>query len=205
MAIECQSCPLAHLSPGPCPFITRGVGKGSTLFEEGEPAHTLLFVKHGSVILERGIADPIAWKLQLPGSLVGIEALTMPRYACSARTATASQVCTVARAHAQSYLSNSATVLLTRLAEQWLEMPPSVRKPAVVRVAEWLLDTPADVPSSIQRNVIAELLAMTPETLSRALNDLAERGAIRVTRRTIEIADEKTLREHCVHENRRAS
>lgn len=191
--VSCSSCPMEHLTPGGCPFSTRGYAKGIRLFEQGEVAHTLWFVKSGAVTLERNVewsASPVAWKLVLPGALVGVETVTMPRYECTAVTATASRICRVARSQLQPYLIGGAAVLLAPLAHQWLEMAPSPRQSAVARVAEWIRAMARyDLPSMLPRQVIAELLVMTPETLSRALKQLTEMRAIRSTRRRIDIAD----------------
>ena len=63
------------------------------------------------------------------------------------------------------------------------------------RAASWLLEN-ADrrLPGAMPRRVMAGLLGMRPETLSRALRTLAERGAIRHGRATIEILDRPRLR-----------
>ena len=47
----------------------------------------------------------------------------------------------------------------------------------------------------LPRRILADLLGMRPETFSRALTALSERGAIAVTRTTLRIADQETLAE----------
>lgn len=201
--VSCSGCPMKHLTRGSCPFSTRGYAKGIRLFEQGEVAHTLWFVKSGAVTLERNVEwsdSPVAWRLVLPGALVGVEAVTMPRYGCTAVTATASHLCRAARSQLQPFLVGGAAVLLALLAHQWLEMAPSPRQSAVARVAGWIRAMARyDIPSVLPRQVIAELLAMTPETLSRALKQLTEMRAIRSTRRRIDIADVGALNAAAIH------
>ena len=45
------------------------------------------------------------------------------------------------------------------------------------------------------RHVVASLLGMVPETLSRALAQLARTGAIEVTRQAVRIRDSQALKE----------
>ena len=61
------------------------------------------------------------------------------------------------------------------------------------RTAAWLLEN-APRAGQVTRRVLAGLLGMWPETLSRALRQLASQGAIRHTRRVMEIVDRGQLR-----------
>jgi CRP-like cAMP-binding protein len=61
------------------------------------------------------------------------------------------------------------------------------------RVAAWALAQQHDPGRALPRNVVAGLLGMLPETLSRALASLAARGLLEVTRRSVEVLDEEGL------------
>jgi CRP-like cAMP-binding protein len=74
----------------------------------------------------------------------------------------------------------------------------------VARVAAWLLDAAPGEMGALPRHVVAELLGMQPETLSRALAALAEAGAIEVTRRRIDVRDHAAL-EDAAHGSLRAT
>ena len=59
------------------------------------------------------------------------------------------------------------------------------------RVAAWLSDESRNASTlALPRRILADLLGMRPETFSRALTALADRGAILVTRTTLRIIDE---------------
>jgi CRP-like cAMP-binding protein len=60
-------------------------------------------------------------------------------------------------------------------------------------VASWLLEQGDDRSAPLPRNVVAALLGMLPETLSRALASLASRGLIAVSRKHVEVLDAAAL------------
>ena len=71
---------------------------------------------------------------------------------------------------------------------------------ATRRVARHLLElAPLDAPAPVavvldeSRQMIASRLAMKPETLSRIVRSLSDRGAIRVEGRSITLLDRQTL------------
>ena len=195
--ISCRSCPVGHAAGRLCPFGTRLYPKGHVLFAEGDAAETLWFVREGLVVLERdgeGHA-PAARTVRSPGNLVGIEVLALPCYRNTAYAATPAKLCSLARDRAESWIADAAPAILRHLVRQCTEVTPCRRGTAVARTACWILDEARfDLLNDLSRNVIAELLSMTPETLSRALAQLAARGAIVVKRRKIEVKNLGALR-----------
>ena len=64
------------------------------------------------------------------------------------------------------------------------------------RVATWILDQhQREQTTEVPRKVIAELLGMRPETLSRALHSLCDEGLIEVSRRSLYAVDPGGLRQ----------
>ena len=66
---------------------------------------------------------------------------------------------------------------------------------SVQRVARWLLGREDD-DHHVPRTVMASLLGMVPETLSRALARLGRDGAIHVDRKHVTIRDRDALAQH---------
>jgi CRP-like cAMP-binding protein len=66
---------------------------------------------------------------------------------------------------------------------------------AMERVARWILaESERGELSQVPRCFAAGLLGMAPETFSRALTQLAEAGAVEVTRRSLAVRDAELLR-----------
>jgi CRP-like cAMP-binding protein len=193
--VSCASCPCGQAAGvatgGRCPLIDRRVPKGQTLALEGDDASTVWFVKHGAVLLSRS-DRPRA--VRGPGSFVGIETLVTGRHADTARTTEPSTLCAIPRDQLDRWLGGSpARMILEQVLAAPDELPAGARPEgsAVQRVARWLLDR-RDRPA-VRRNVLASLLGMVPETLSRTLARLRDAGAIAYTRRAVRILDVERL------------
>ena len=69
-------------------------------------------------------------------------------------------------------------------------------------IQRWLESCPQGYPGGVTltlpRKVVADLLGMRAETLSRAMTELGELNAIAVTRTTVRIIDDVALR-HVAH------
>ena len=208
-ALACTTCPIGAASGvghgGRCPLVDRRRRAGAYLYLEGGPAEKVWFVKEGRVVLTREADDRrgegIAWTARGPGAMIGAEALVRPTYVDSARAVCDSTVCTASReamAHWMAAREGAArTVLDLVLIAQSVDAPRRSGSDgsAVRRVAVFLLEDPRGTSSELPRRVIAGFLGMLPETLSRALKVLADRGVIETTRRTVRIADRAKLEE----------
>jgi CRP-like cAMP-binding protein len=184
-------------------MVDRRRPAGALLYAAGDIAEKIFFVKHGNVLLSRDAGDAgtssVAWAVRRSGSLVGVEALVRATYLDTARAVTDVVVCVATREHMEAWLRTRAPAARSVLDCVLLAVCADAPRRAGAdgnarqRVAAWLLDQPSEASAGstagLPRNVIAGLLGMLPETLSRALASLAQVGAIDVTRRHVEIRD----------------
>jgi CRP/FNR family transcriptional regulator len=189
---------------GTCRFVDRHHRRGALLYLQGDQADHIYFVKRGTVVLTRsgGISGggDGAHGIRRTQSFIGVEALVTSTYLDSARALDDVIVCGAHVNDLDAWLGppeSPARVLLRGvLLSLTNEAPRGAGRDGVtlVRVARWLLDGGAQT-RTIPRHVIADLLGMAPETLSRALARLAERGAIEVSRSSIRPIDLDILRQ----------
>ena len=206
----CSSCPIGAASTTErdnfCPFVDRVRQPGALIYLEGEPAHHVWFVKEGTVALLRkggeNNAEGCVHAVRFAGSFIGLETLVTGHYIDSARATTRVTLCGTTRVGVDAWLgartSPARTALELTLRTLCADLPR--RAPpdgtAVERVAAWLCDEgPRGVTISLPRKIIADLLGMRPETLSRALASLTRSGAITTTRTELEIVDDARLGE----------
>jgi len=208
--VLCAKCPVGVASSAGsghfCPFVDRSRQSGELIFLEGEPANHVWFVKQGTIVLLRkggeNNAEGRVRAVRFPGSFIGLETLVSDRYIDSARATTDAILCGTTRAGVDAWLgtkgSPARTALELTLRAECVDLPR--RAPpdgnAVERVAAWLCDEgPRGVTLTLPRRIVADLLGMRPETLSRAMAILAERGAIEVTRTKLRIVNPGVLAE----------
>ena len=212
LTINCSQCAVGLASGlgsgGFCPFVDRNRKAGELLYLEGEAAGHIWFVKRGTVVLTRqdrpgaGSGEGRVHAVRFPGTFIGLEALVTGSYVDTARAATDVVLCGATRDGMDAWLGPKGTPSRTAL-EVTLRTScrDQIRRSgadgsAVSRVASWLADEgPRGVTLSLPRRVIADLLGMRPETLSRALATLTQRGAIETTRTTLRITDADRLLE----------
>jgi CRP-like cAMP-binding protein len=127
--------------------------------------------------------------------LLGAEALVRDTYLDTARAVTDVLVCVASREDVDSWLrtreqAGRAMLELVVLA-QCSDAPrrSSSEGSAEERVASWLLEQGDEGTAALPRHVVAGLLGMLPETLSRALASLASRGLVAVSRKHVEVLD----------------
>jgi CRP-like cAMP-binding protein len=205
---SCETCPVGVasgvLEGEPCGFVDRIRRPGESLYLEGEPVDRVWFIRHGSVALLREAGERqgegVAWTVRSAGAVLGLECLARTSYVDSARALSCVRLCVASQQHFVSWLANRADAARTTLelvvAAGCYDAPRPSRSDgtALERVARWLIDeSPRRNGGGLPRRVVAQLLGMLPETLSRALAELARRGAIELTRRKITIRDVDAL------------
>ncbi|MCC6559334.1 MAG: Crp/Fnr family transcriptional regulator [Polyangiaceae bacterium] len=206
----CAACPLGKAFDegrgGRCPLVDRTRSSGAWLHSEGETIDKISYIKSGLVVLSRDTGDRrgrgTAWAVRRAGSLLGIEGLVRSTYLDCARAVTDVTLCSASREDVKSWIDTrepvARTVLDLVLLTQSHDAPRRAGSEgnAMRRVALWLLDSAGPgIPSTLPRNVVAELLGMLPETFSRALAGLIARGAVEADRRSIRILSVEMLEE----------
>lgn len=201
---SCSSCPCGQAAGvrygGRCPLVDRKRRRDETLALEGQPIQTVWFIKRGTVVLSRcgpdGVDRPRL--VRGPGSFIGLEVLVRPTYADSVRTTEPTIVCGISRDGLDAWLGPKGTPARMAL-EQTLVATADDRPraagadgTALERVARWILDD-LNAGCRVPRHVVATLLGMVPETLSRSLAQLHDEGMIDLTRRTITVTDRPRL------------
>jgi len=195
-----------HPSGNGCPFIDRQRRAGELIFLQGAGAERIWFIKKGTVLLSRQGSEDLGEgrvrAVRFEGSFVGLEALVSNSYSDSARASTDCVLCGITKDKvdqwlgAQSSPARVALELSLRAEKNDLPRLAQTDGSAVERVAAWLHDQgPRGVTLTLPRKVVADLLGMRPETLSRAMSELADRNAIAVTRTTLRIVDDDALRQ----------
>ena len=185
-------------------MVDRKRPAGTCLFVAGEAIESVFYVKQGAVALARASGDKrgegTPHAIRRAGSLLGVEGLVRETYLDTARTVTDATVCAARRDDMLAWIrrDGAARALLEVMVLTWCGDNPhraTADGSAPQRVAEWLLDgAERKVSRSLPRAVIAGLLGMKPETLSRAVASLARRGAVVTNRMRIEIVDRGLLR-----------
>ncbi len=201
---SCSSCPCGQAAAvrwgGRCPLVDRKRQRDETLALEGQPIETVWFVKRGTVVLSRSGADGVDRPrlVRGPGSFLGLEVLVRTTHADTIRTTEPTVVCGISRDSLESWLGPKGTP--ARMALEQTLLATADDRPraagadgtALERVARWILD---DVTGQcrVPRRVVANLLGMVPETLSRALAYFHDEGLIELTRRSITVRDRQRL------------
>jgi CRP-like cAMP-binding protein len=187
-----------------CPFVDRNHPAGDELYQEGARATHVWFVKSRTVVLSRqregrGSRERVR-AIRFPGTFIGLETIVTDLYLDTARASSEVTICGVGREGIDAWLGPKRSMSRTAL-EMALraECQDRIRRSspdgsAVERVAGWLcVEGPREVMNAIPRRLIADLLGMRPETLSRALAELVKRGAIETNRAQLRIVDDRLL------------
>lgn len=181
-----------------------------TLFHAGQPRNSLFYVRSGcfktSVLSEDGREKITGFRMR--GDLLGLDAVDMPAHACDAVALDAAEVWELPCVRLQDMLpeiqSRVTGMLAAEIRRDWRWMLALGTLGADQRVVAFLLDLSARFstmgldPELLQlrmtRAELGNFLALTLETVTRALSRLQARGMIEVNGRRIRILDEAGLR-----------
>ena len=192
-----------------CAFVPRRHRRELILCVEGEPLDTVWFVKSGAVAVRRaapgGQGAGAVRAVRYAGTLIGFEALVTGCSSDTCETALDSVLCAAPIAELDSMLASAPmltrtfldAVILSAMAE---ERAPSSHGTALGRSAAWLYEH-REVPEALAlpRRIIAELVAMCPETLARSLAELDRREVIERTRTSLAIVAPDALAAIATH------
>ena len=201
--IECQFCALGQACQDHCSFANGSYPAGHVFFHQGDPQQAAHFVKRGLVLLTECDADGelVNQTLRPAGSLLDAQVASGRAHRATAIASTSVEVCSLALSAFKGWLgprqSPARALLELALAEAFASEREAARsrRSAVAKVASFLLEHLVEGeqrPLALQHRLIAGLLGIRAETLSRALAELRDAGAV-VGSRRVQIRDRAVL------------
>ncbi len=190
---DCNVCSLGIASQGKCRLTPTTRESGATLCAQGERPRTVYFVKEGFVSLSavspRG--SEVLLTLRGPMSLLCTESLQGDPSPYEVRALSRVKLCGVAGDQMSAWVgpekSPARAVLDLLLSEGKLQRDDVNYRQGdcLSRVARFALAHArflADRPNAVRKQVVARLLGMRPETLSRCLTRLERDGVVDASR-----------------------
>lgn len=200
---DCNACSLGVAAQGRCRFTPSTRESGSTLCAQGERPRTVYFIKEGFVALSavspRG--SELVLTLRGPTSLLCTEALSNEPSPYEVRALSRVKLCGIAGDAMSQWIgpdrSPARVVLDLLLAESKMQRDEvNFRQgDCLSRVARFALAHAkflADRPNAVRKQVVARLLGMRPETLSRCLTKLEKDGVLDASR-GVKVVDHRRL------------
>ena len=202
---ECAICILGRVStPNRCPFHEVARSAGSLIFPQGEPPECVWFLRRGTVLLSSVSAcgDETLCSLRGPGSLLGLELLRNAPTDYEAWALADVEMCRLESDGFRGWVGDRSTpmgvvlgIALEEASKRGQERLALAGR-SVTRVARFLLERrrveQCDRPLRVEKQVLARMLGMRAETLSRALARLREEGAI-AAERDVHVIDPAVL------------
>jgi CRP-like cAMP-binding protein len=190
---DCNACTLGLASQGRCRFTPTTREAGATLCAQGERPRTTYFIKEGFVSLSavspRGAE--VLLTLRGPTALLCTEAMRGDPSPYEVKTLSRVKLCGIAGDQMSAWVgpdrSPARAVLDLLLTEGKLQRDEVNYRQGdcLARVARFALANArflADRPNAIRKQVVARLLGMRPETLSRCLTRLEQDGVLDASR-----------------------
>jgi len=190
---DCNTCSLGIASQGRCRLTPTAREAGATLCAQGERPRTAYFVKEGFVSLSavspRG--SEVLLTLRGPASLLCTESLHGDPSPYEVRALSRVKLCGIAGDQMSSWIgpdkSPARAILDLLLTEGRLQRDEVNYRQGdcLSRVARFALAHArflADRPNAVRKQVVARLLGMRPETLSRCLTRLERDGVVDASR-----------------------
>ncbi len=201
-SIDCAHCALGKATPGRCPFVRTPFPVGHVFFQQGDPIDAVHFLVQGEVRAFTTDADGnvVRQGLRTTQMLLDPFATRRTTHRTTAVAITPVEACVLPVADFDVWRGPrdgpTGALLDLALADILVYEREAYRfrRPAVARVASFLLDhLEGREPLPVQQQLIASLLDMRPETLSRALAKLREAGAITGDRGEVMLASARAL------------
>jgi CRP/FNR family transcriptional regulator, cyclic AMP receptor protein len=190
---DCAACSLGVASQGRCRLTPTTREAGATLCAQGERPRTVYFVKEGFVSLSavspRG--SEVALTIRGPTSLLCTEALHAEPSPSEVKALSRVKLCGIAGDALAQWVgpekSPARAILDLLLMESKLQRDEVNYRQGdcLSRVARFALAHArflADRPNAVRKQVVARLLGMRPETLSRCLTRLEKDGVVDASR-----------------------
>ncbi len=190
---DCTACTLGVASAGRCRLTPTTRDSGATLCAQGERPRTIYFIKEGFVSLSavspRG--SEVALALRGPTSLLCTEALQAEPSPYEVRALSRVKLCGIAGEALGQWVgperSPARAIIDLLLSEGKLQRDEVNYRQGdcLSRVARFALAHArflADRPNAVRKQVVARLLGMRPETLSRCLTRLERDGVVDASR-----------------------
>ncbi len=190
---DCTTCSLGQASQGRCRLTPTTREAGATLCAQGERPRTVYFIKEGFVALSavspRGAE--LVLTLRGPTSLLCTEALSGEPSSYEARALSRVKLCGVSGEAMTQWIGpekSPARVVLEMFLAEARRQRDEVnwrQGDCLSRVARFALAHVrflADRPNAVRKQVVARLLGMRPETLSRCLTRLEKDGVLDASR-----------------------
>jgi CRP/FNR family transcriptional regulator, cyclic AMP receptor protein len=200
---DCNTCGLGVASQGRCRFAPSSREAGATLCAQGERPRSVFFIKEGFVSLSavspRGAEMVLT--LRGPNTLLCTEAMQGEPSPYEVRALSRVKVCAMAGDSMTQWVgperSPARTVLDLVLGEAKMQRDEVNYRQGdcLARVARFALAHArflADRPNAVRKQVVARLLGMRPETLSRCLTRLERDGVIDAAR-GVRVVDARRL------------
>lgn len=185
----CSACTLGQASNGAgCPFEEVRRPPGSTVLSQGEVPSHAWYLREGRVLLTAVDADgnERTCAVREPGAFLGFEALRGRPSRHDAKTLSNSVFCRLDETRLRTWLGERLTPASALLGfaldetDQENEEGRLRAGRASARLARYLAGRAARSGTllPVPRHFLARLLGLRPETLSRALRRLRDRGAL---------------------------
>jgi len=200
---DCTACSLGVASQGRCRLTPSSRESGATICAQGERPRTVYFVKEGFVSLSsvspRGAE--LLLSLRGPSSLLCTEALQSEPSPFEVRALSRVKMCGITGEAMTQWVGperSAARVVLDLLLTEGRQQRDEVnwrQGDCLSRVARFALAHArflADRPNAVRKQVVARLLGMRPETLSRCLTKLEKDGVVDATR-GVRVLDQRRL------------
>ena len=200
---DCSACSLGIASAGRCRLSPSTRESGATICAQGERPRTVYFVKEGFVSLSAVSPRGAEMLLSLrgPSSLLCTEALQDEASSYEVRALSRVKICGIGGEAMSQWIGpdrSAARVVLDLLLTEGRQQRDEVnwrQGECLSRVARFTLAHArflADRPNAVRKQVVARLLAMRPETLSRCLTRLEKEGVLDASR-GVRVLDHRRL------------
>ncbi|HYV44257.1 MAG TPA: Crp/Fnr family transcriptional regulator [Myxococcaceae bacterium] len=182
---QCRSCPVGLAAQGRCPLTPTHVPAGAVLCSQGEHPTATHWLRAGTALLTSsdGAGAERAVSLRGPRSLLALEAMRGATSPVEIRALTDLDLCSARGDALADWAGPAGTparamvdLLLQELGARQVDLELS-RGSALSRVARLCAALAAASPP-VPKQVAARALGLRPETFSRCLGRLAQRGLL---------------------------